>query len=71
MAKRFLPGKSSIRLRTAVLPTVSVLILALAALPQGPRVKGVFLSGTILCFVLAGWFRILTPGERTLVQSYR
>ena len=71
LAKRFLLGKRRIRLRTALLPAVALLILALATLLQGPIVKGLFLSGTILCFVLVTWFRILTPEERTLAQSYR
>jgi O-antigen/teichoic acid export membrane protein len=71
MAKRFLPGKISIRLRTALLPVTALLILALATLVQGPIVKGIFLVGTILCFVLVTWFRILTPEERTLAQLSR
>jgi O-antigen/teichoic acid export membrane protein len=71
LARRYLSGKSPIRLRTALLPIVALLILALAALLKGPIVKGLFLLGTILCFVLVTWFRILTPEERTLAQSYR
>ncbi len=71
LARRFLPGNSPIRLRTALLPATALLILALAALLQGPIVKGLFLLGTILCFVLVTWFRILTPEERTLAQGYR
>lgn len=71
LAKRHLPGKSPMRLQTVLLPAVALLILALAALVQGPIVKGFFLLGTILCFVLVTWFRILTPEERTLAQSYR
>src|SRR6266404_3176891 len=71
LAKRFLPSKSPMRLRTALLPATALLILAVAALLQGPIVKGLFLLGTILCFVLVAWFRILTPEERTLAQSYR
>ena len=71
LAKRFLPGKSPIRLRTALLPAMAMLTLALATMLQGPIVKGVFLFGTILCFLLAAWFWILTPEERTLTQSYR
>src|SRR5207302_5030465 len=71
LARRFLPGKGPIRLRTALLPATALLILALAALLQGPIVKGLFLLGTILCFLLVTWFRILTPEERTLAQSYR
>jgi O-antigen/teichoic acid export membrane protein len=71
LAKRFLPGKSPIRLRTALLPAMALLILALAAWIHGPVVKGVFLLGTILCFLFVTWFRILTPEERTLAQTYR
>jgi O-antigen/teichoic acid export membrane protein len=71
LAKRFVPGKSPMRLQKALLPGMALLILALAALLQGPIVKGVFLFGTILCFVLVTWFWILTPEERTLAQSYR
>ncbi len=71
LARRFLLGNSPIRLRTVLLPGMALLILALAALLQGPIVKGLFLVGTILCFVLVTWFRILTPEERTLAQSYR
>jgi O-antigen/teichoic acid export membrane protein len=71
LAKRCLPGKSSIRLRTVLLPTIALLILVLAAWIQGPVAKALFLLGTILCFVLVTWFRILTPEERTVAQSYR
>jgi O-antigen/teichoic acid export membrane protein len=71
LAKRYLPGKSPIHLRTLLLPAMALLILALAAWIQGPIVKGFFLFGTILCFALVTWFRILTPEERTLALSYR
>jgi O-antigen/teichoic acid export membrane protein len=71
LARRFLAGKSPIRLWTALLPATALLVLALATLLHGLRVKGFFLLGTILCFVVVAWFRILTPEERTLVQSYR
>jgi O-antigen/teichoic acid export membrane protein len=71
LAKRFLPGKSPMRLRTALFPAMALLILVLAALLHGPIVKGFFLVGTILCFVLVTWFRILTPEERTLAQLSR
>ncbi len=71
LARRFLPGKGPIRLRTVLLPVGALLTLVLAALVQGPIVKGLFLLGTILGFVLVTWFRILTPEERALAQSYR
>jgi O-antigen/teichoic acid export membrane protein len=69
LAKRYLPGKGPIRLRTAFLPAMVLLILALAALIQGPIVKIFFLLGTILCFALVTWFLILTPEERSLAQG--
>ena len=68
LSKRFLPGKSPIRLRTALALAMALLVLALAAQLQGPVVKGAFLLGTIVCFVLVAWFRILTPEERTFAQ---
>jgi O-antigen/teichoic acid export membrane protein len=71
LAKRHLPSKGPIRLRTAVLPAAALLILPLATLLQGPIVKGFFVLGTILSFGLVAWFRVLTPEERTLAQSYR
>jgi len=69
LAKRYLPGKGPIRLRTAFLPAMVLPILALAALIQGPIVKIFFLLGTILCFALVTWFLILTPEERSLAQG--
>jgi O-antigen/teichoic acid export membrane protein len=71
LTRRYLPDKGPMRLQTALLPAAALLILALAALLQGPIVKGLFLLGTILCFALVAWFRVLTPEERTLTQSYR
>lgn len=71
LVKRCLPGKNPIRLRSALLPGLALLILALAAMLQGPIVKALFLLTSILCFVLVTWFRILTPGERALAHTFR
>jgi O-antigen/teichoic acid export membrane protein len=71
LAKRFLPGKTAMRLRATVLPAATLAILAVAALLQGPVVKVVFLLGTILCFVLASWFVGLTPAERVFIWARR
>lgn len=71
LSKRFLHGKNRIRVKAAVFPVLALLILGVAAKLEGPVVKALFLSGTILCFLLVTWFRILTPEERTLAQSYR
>jgi len=71
LTKRYLANKNRVRLGTVLLLGIALLILALAARIQGPVVKGFFLLGTILCFVLVAWFRILTPEERTLAQLSR
>jgi O-antigen/teichoic acid export membrane protein len=71
LAKRYLPDKGAIRLQTALVLGATLLILALAALVEGPFIKGAFLLGATLCFVLVMWFRILTPEDRMLAQSYR
>lgn len=71
LAGRLLPGQYRVRLRTTPLPVMALLLLVLAAELRGPVVKGFFLLGTILCFGLVTWFRILTPEERTLAQNFR
>ncbi len=68
LARRVLARKNPVRLRTALFPALA---LALAALLHGPLVKILFLLGTILCFALVTWFRVLTPEERSLAKSYR
>ena len=68
LVKRCLPSKNPIRLRSALVPGLALLIFALAATLQGSVVRGLFLMATILCFALVAWFRILTPGERALGQ---
>ena len=72
LAKRLFPRKGRLKLRSALLPAVTLVILALAALLRGPiLIKSLFVLATILCFLLVAWFRILTPEERMLAQSYR
>jgi O-antigen/teichoic acid export membrane protein len=71
MARRLLPVRASLRPQTSLFAALGLVALALAALLEGPIAKSLFLLGTILCFVLVTWFRILTPEERTLAQSYR
>jgi O-antigen/teichoic acid export membrane protein len=69
LAGRFLPGKSLVRFRTALLPGAALVTLVLAAMLQGPIAKLLFLTITILCYGLVTWFRILTPEERALGQG--
>jgi O-antigen/teichoic acid export membrane protein len=70
MAKRFLQVDSSFRKQTTLLVAIAFATLALAALPQGLMLKGIFLLVTILGFVLIAWFLVLSPEERNLAQSY-
>jgi len=74
MVPRFLPNtalnrRTTLR-RTAIIMGVSLLTLVLAALPAGLVVKGVFLSLALSAYVLATWFLILTPAERTAGLEY-
>jgi O-antigen/teichoic acid export membrane protein len=71
LVKRLLPQKSAVRFSTALPTALTLFILFLAAMLRGPVLKAIFLAATILGFALITWFRILTPEERTLVQSYR
>jgi O-antigen/teichoic acid export membrane protein len=69
MAQRFLPASTTVVRRAALVIGTSLLALALAALPAGLAVKGLFLSLTLLAFALAAWFLILAPAERAMVQK--
>jgi O-antigen/teichoic acid export membrane protein len=71
LAMRLLPSQRPALFRMAILPAIAVLTLVATALLQGPIMKTLFLGGTILCFLVLTWFRILTPEERMLAQSYR
>jgi hypothetical protein len=65
-----LPVGISFRPQTTLLMSLALLMLALAALPQGLILKGIFLVLTILGFVLASWFLVLSPEERKLAQEF-
>jgi O-antigen/teichoic acid export membrane protein len=71
LGRRFLPTSTTVARRTVSLLALALVTLALASLAQGLVLKGVFLLVTILAFVFATWFLILTPEERTLAQDYR
>jgi O-antigen/teichoic acid export membrane protein len=71
LGKRFLPTCASVVRRTAFLLALALVTLALASIGQGFVLKGTFLLVTILAFVFASWFLLLTPDERILVQAYR
>jgi len=69
MAKRFLPVRTSSRMQTTLLVALAFVTLALATLPHGLLLKGIFLLLTILSFVLVTWFLVLSPEERSLGQE--
>ena len=68
MAKRFLPAGSPMSPRTKALLAGALATLLLAVLPQGLLPKSAFLLVAILGFILATWFLVLTPEERSLAQ---
>jgi O-antigen/teichoic acid export membrane protein len=47
---------------------MAILTLALAMVPMGALMKGVFLSATSLIFATCGWALILAPDERTFLR---
>jgi O-antigen/teichoic acid export membrane protein len=70
MARRLLPLEVSFRPQGPLLMALCMAVLALAVLPHRPIVKSVFLMVTILSFALLAWFRVLSPEERKLAQSF-
>ncbi len=69
MVNWFLPTSRSILRRRILTMGVTLLTLALAALPLSFGMKGLFLLMTLTAFALASWFLILTPEERTLIGN--
>ncbi len=69
MVNWFLPTSRSILRRRILTMGVTLLTLALAALPLSFGMKGLFLLMTLTTFALASWFLILTPEERTLIGN--
>ena len=71
LSKRLLHGTGRVHFRAIVLPCAAILTLGIAALLNGAIVKVIFLVGAILSFALVMWYRVLTPEERSLTQTYR
>jgi len=69
MAMRFLPRCTDIMGRMALTMVIALITLGIATLPEGIIMKGVFLFLTLLVFVLASWFQILSLEEREVVQN--
>jgi len=71
MARRFLPTRPPVAVRTKFLLVSAAAALFLAVLPQDLILKATFLLIAILSFVLVTWYLVLTPEERSLAQDYR
>ena len=71
LSRRFLFGAGLVRMRTFLLPGLAMMTFAAAALLNGYIIKTLFLAIFLLGFAIIMWFRILTPDERKLAQSYR
>ncbi len=69
MASRLLPGNRATMRRMAFAMGVALFTLALALLPVGLAMKGLFLLVTLFTFALAVWFVLLAPEERAVVQN--
>jgi O-antigen/teichoic acid export membrane protein len=70
MAKQFLPARGPFSFKTILLAVLALVALALATVPQGLMLKGVFLLLTISTFSFVAWFLVLSPEERNLAQGY-
>jgi O-antigen/teichoic acid export membrane protein len=69
IAKRFLPIRSSIQYQTLLLVAGALATFALATLPRGLEMKGLFVVLIILGFALISWFLLLSPEERNLARQ--
>jgi O-antigen/teichoic acid export membrane protein len=67
IARRLLPTRESITLRTTVTIGTALLILVLAIFPVGIAMKGLFLLLIMPAFAMVAWFFILIAEERTLI----
>ena len=70
MAKQFVPARSLFGPKTIAVAALASVTLALATVPQGLVLKGVFLLLTISAFSFIAWFAVLSPEERHLAQGY-
>lgn len=71
LSRRLLLNNELMRLREHILPVAALLTLVVAAFLSSPVAKAAFLFVTILAFGMLMWFRVFTPDERRLAQSYR
>jgi O-antigen/teichoic acid export membrane protein len=69
LADRFLPSRPALKWQSILLLLGALGMFALAAVPRGLEMKGLFLVFIFVGFVLAAWFLVLSPEERKLAQQ--
>ncbi|MEW5927531.1 MAG: flippase [Gemmatimonadota bacterium] len=71
LAARFLPQGRVLLRTTGQLAAVALLVFSGGVLLAGLGAKLTFLAAVLPLFVLVGWFRILQPAERAMLQGWR
>ena len=71
LAARFLPQGRVLLRTTAQLTAVALSVFGVGIVLVGLGAKLTFLAGVLPLFAVIGWFRILQPAERALLQGWR
>lgn len=69
MARRLLQTRAEVTWRKVLVMGLALLTFALATVPTGLAMKGLFLALVFFAYALSTWFVILAPDERTLVLN--
>jgi len=67
--RRFFRGNPFSLRRFAIATTLALGTIAAGALPMEVWTKTVFLGATMSLFMLIGWYRVLTPDERSRIRG--
>lgn len=70
IARWLLPGTSVIIRRNAVIIATATGILIVAGCTVGLVIKGLFLIGVVLIFILVAWFQVLASEERVFIKRF-
>ena len=69
MAHSLLPSTSQFTLRSVLITSVSLFVLALGAIIPELAMKGVFLFAVLLIFMVGAWFVVLNTDERSMIRN--
>ena len=69
LAHNIMSGASPFTLRTVLMASVSLLVLALGTVIPGLAMKGLFLLLALLIFAAVSWFALLAVDERNMIRS--